>query len=220
MTIGVKNVVSIINRSGVTNDVNAYPSILLGALELTPLEVTQLYQILANGGYKVPVNAIQEVFNRDGIPLTRNQLNMEQAWDEKTVFLINYLLNKVVQKGTAKRLSSELGKNLELAGKTGTSDGSRDSWFAAYGEDYLAVSWIGKDDNSTTSLTGASGAMLLWSDIAKLVSLKPIRLFEPPGISWIENVHLRFNGICTDFGRVPYLDTDRTDPDLLCQLGS
>jgi penicillin-binding protein 1B len=220
MTIGVNNVVSILNSSGVTNYVHAYPSILLGALELTPLEVTQLYQILANGGYKVPINAIQEVFNRDGIPLTRNQLNVEQAWDEKTVFLINYLLSKVVQKGTAKRLSSELGENLDLAGKTGTSDGSRDSWFAAYGEDYLAVSWIGKDDNSPTSLTGASGAMLLWADIAKLVSLKPIRLFEPPGISWIEDVHLRFNGTCTDFGRVPYLDTDRTDPDILCQQGS
>ena len=72
MTIGVNNVVSKLIQSGVISDIHPYPSILLGALELTPLQVTQLYQILANGGYKVPINTIQEVLNRDGNPLTRN----------------------------------------------------------------------------------------------------------------------------------------------------
>ncbi len=217
MELGLDNVVTVLEQSGVISEVEQYPSLLLGALELTPMQVAQLYQIIANGGYRVPLNSIQEVLDVNGVPLQRQQLNVEQVWDEKTVFLLNYILAQVTRSGTARQLSNQLGKSLQLAGKTGTSDSARDSWFAGYGEDFLAVTWIGKDDNTTTSLTGASAAMPLWADIAGQVDFKGLSLLEPIGIHWKDNVQIQYKGVCTQMGKIPFIIPDRTDPQLLCQ---
>lgn len=217
MQIGVNSIVSTLEQSSIFSDIDPYPSLLLGALELTPIQVTQLYQILANGGYYVPLNAIQEVLDQHGRPLQRQQLNVEQVWDEKSVFLINFLLAQVTRSGTARQLASYLDKALHLAGKTGTSDGARDSWFAGYGDDFLSITWVGRDDNSTTSLTGASGAMPLWADIANQVDFNDLTLLEPTGINWKENVYMQYKGECIQMGNIPYIGQDQANPQILCR---
>ena len=186
MEIGLENIISTLKLSGITSTIPAYPSLLLGAIELSPFEVTQMYQTLANGGYQVPLNSIREVLDRNGQPLQRRSLNVSKALNEEEVFLINYMLTKVVEFGTARQLPKLYGEDIRLAGKTGTTNESRDSWFAGFGDNILAVSWLGRDDNQPTPFTGASGAMRIWVDIMQSVSLNPLNLISPPNISWTE----------------------------------
>ncbi len=94
----------------------------------------------------------------------------------------------VVQQGTAAAVGATFGESAGLAGKTGTTDDTRDSWFAGFGEDYLAVVWVGRDDNHSTGLTGSTGALPVWSALAKQVRPLPLQPAVPAGLeqAWID----------------------------------
>jgi penicillin-binding protein 1B len=88
-----------------------------------------------------------------------------------------------MEEGTGSRYAPTASK--AYAGKTGTSDDLRDSWFAGFSGDRLAVVWLGRDDNKTTKLTGASGALIAWGRIMQGIHAAPLEQSEPPGISWV-----------------------------------
>jgi len=217
MSTGVDKVIETLRLAGLNSEMQPYPSLLLGAVELSALDVTQIYQTLANGGYRVSLNAIQEVLDSEGNPLQRHQLNMVQALDPDPVFLVNYLMTKVTDIGTAGQLSRYPGLGMTLAGKTGTTNESRDSWFAGYGDDLLTVTWLGRDDNRPTPFTGASGAMQIWADIMSAIPVRPLNLFSPESITWTGDLHLRFEGSCMPIGSVPYAGPNPPDSPALCQ---
>ena len=98
--------------------------------------------------------------------------------------MINYALQDVVKNGTAKRVQS-LGSNLNLAGKTGTTNDYRDAWFAGYSGNYVSVVWVGRDDNKPIGLSGGSGALPVWIDYMSRLKLTPVALPEPEGIEWL-----------------------------------
>jgi penicillin-binding protein 1B len=102
------------------------------------------------------------------------------------VHLINYALHQVTQQGTARSLQHQL--KLRVAGKTGTSDDFRDSWFAGFSDDRLAVVWVGRDDNQSTGLTGASGALRLWTQLMKNIPARDLQLDMPESVinQWID----------------------------------
>jgi penicillin-binding protein 1B len=165
MSLGLSRVAAKLRELGVERKINPVPSLLLGTLELTPLEVAGLYQPLAASGFQVPLRAIREVTDSAGKPLGRYPLTTRQAADPAAVAAVREAMVGVVKHGTAKYAGRTLPAHIRVAGKTGTTDDLRDSWFAGFGADRLAVVWIGRDDNKPARLTGASGALRVWTDL-------------------------------------------------------
>ena len=165
LDLGIPTVVSTLKRLGVDADLRPYPSLVLGAAELTPLQVTQMYQTLASGGFRTPIRAIRAVLNADGMPLQSYPLRVTAAVKPAPAYLATTALRHAVREGTGRPLYQVLPANMDIAGKTGTTDDLRDSWFAGYTGDRLAVVWVGRDDNQSTGLTGATGSMIVWRDL-------------------------------------------------------
>ena len=184
MVLGLENVIQTLKNLGVTSTIPRLPSILLGALNLSPYEVTQMYQTIASGGLQIPLRTIRSVLDSNGEPLKRYDLAVREYIKPETAFLTQYLLSEVVQNGTAKRLTRELPSLIPLAGKTGTTNALRDSWFAGFGDRILSVVWIGRDNNQTAKLTGSSGAMQIWIDMMKKIKPEPLLLIEPEDVVW------------------------------------
>lgn len=173
MAVGVDQVVDMIHRLGVSRDIPEYPSVLLGAVELSPVDVAQLYLTIANDGFRTRLRTTRSILSNADEALSRYSIEVKQVVEPDVMALLHYALREVVRSGTARSLSKRFDPDLGLAGKTGTTDGFRDSWFAGYSGNYVTVVWIGRDDNQPTGLTGASGAMLLWADIMEQLELTP-----------------------------------------------
>ncbi len=184
MDVGVAKVVQTLKDLGVQGEFPAYPSFLLGAVSLTPLQVAQVYQTLASGGFYQPQRAISTVLAADNSVVKRFGLSVEQRFAPEQIFLLNTALQQVVRNGTGKGLSQYLDPSLNAAGKTGTSDDQRDSWFAGFTGEQVGVVWLGTDDNRPTGLTGASGALVVWGEIMRALRPQPLELVEPEGIAW------------------------------------
>jgi penicillin-binding protein 1B len=185
LELGVPQVLQTVKRLGVTRQLDPYPSTLLGALSLTPLEVTQMYQTLASGGFHMPLRTIREVLTAAGEPLQRYPLAVEQVVDPAPVFLLTTAMQEAVRAGTARTLSRQLALSLAVAGKTGTTDDWRDSWFAGFTGSHLAVVWLGQDDYLPTGLTGATGALTVWDDLMRRISSEPLRLTPPQEVEFV-----------------------------------
>jgi penicillin-binding protein 1B len=186
MALGLENVIQMLKNLGITSPIPKLPSILLGALNLSPYEVTQMYQTIASGGLQIRLKTIRAVLDKEGQALRRYDLSVKEYVKPETAFLTQYLLTEVVQNGTAKRLTRELPSLMPLAGKTGTTNALRDSWFAGFGDRLLSVVWVGRDDNKTAKLTGSTGAMQIWLDMMKSIKPEPLNLIEPEEIEWYE----------------------------------
>jgi penicillin-binding protein 1B len=188
LDLGLGRVLDNARRLGVERELPPYASSLLGAVELAPLEIAQMYQTLAAGGFRVPLRAIREVLTADGQPLTRYGIAVEPAFDPAPVYLLTSAMQDVVREGTAAGLKEYLPPTLALAGKTGTTDELRDAWFAGFGGDRLAVVWVGHDDNSPTGLTGATGALPVWGELMRRLDPEPLAPPQPEGVErvWID----------------------------------
>jgi len=196
--VGVENVVDTLHRLGVDKEINPFPSLLLGALELSLLEMTQMYQTLAAGGFRAPMRSILSVLGSRNEPLSRYALSVQQTVDPAPAYLIAYAMQQVVRNGTAKALNKRFDAELALAGKTGTTDGYRDSWFAGFSGNYVAVVWIGRDDNKPVGLSGASGALQIWANMMARLDLQPLNPIQPVDIEWADIDQQ--NGLLADRG--------------------
>ncbi len=208
LAIGVPEIIANLHRLGVERELPAYPSTLLGSSNLTPLEVTQMYQTIASGGFRIPLRAIREILTAQGEPLQRYPLAVEQAIDPAPSYLLTTALQAVVREGTAQGLSQYLSPDLHIAGKTGTTDDLRDSWFAGYSGDRLAVVWVGRDDNRSAGLTGAGGAMTLWGDMMFQLGPEPLAPAPPENIEyvWIDPAtRLRADKECKGAVELPFI---------------
>jgi penicillin-binding protein 1B len=165
MALGVPAVIHTLRALGVDRPLTDYPALLLGAATFSPLDVTQMYHTLAAGGFRTPLRAIRAVLTAQGQPLQRYPLSVTRAFDSKPVFLLNSTLQDVTSEGTGRGLQQRLPEGLNVAGKTGTSDELRDSWFAGFSARHVVTVWVGLDDNRPAGLTGSSGALRVWGDI-------------------------------------------------------
>jgi len=182
MAVGVDKIRKTLMRMGVTRSVNTFPSMLLGAVELSPLEVTEVYQTFAAGGFHQPLRAIKAVTTADGAPLERYGLSVSEAIDPRVNFLVLRALREVFETGTARHARNAVPAEIAAAGKTGTTDELRDSWFAGFAGDRVAVVWVGRDDNRSARLTGASGALRVWSSLFTTSVPRDLPTPAPPGI--------------------------------------
>ena len=170
LATGIEPLLEILVEFGLEEPPPAYPSLLLGAVDLSPFEVAGLYSTLANDGFRTPLTAVRSVVDTKGQPLSRTALEVEQVADPNAVHQLNRGLVEVMRRGTGRSSAAYLPEGLVVAGKTGTSDDLRDSWFAGFSGDHLAVVWIGRDDNQPTGLTGAAGALTVWAPMIAAMS--------------------------------------------------
>ena len=184
MQIGLDKVIARLASMGVAKDIPAYPSVLLGALALSPVDITTFYGAIAANGFYTPAQAITAVSDAEDRVLQTDTIGFHQVVSPAPLFLLQQGLQQVMTTGTARYAGNTLGHQWQLAGKTGTTDDLRDSWFAGYSPDYLAVVWVGRDDNQPTPLTGSSGALRIWTDIMKDIGLQEPIVSEPGGIDW------------------------------------
>jgi len=181
LTVGIDSVVNTIENFGFERSIIAYPSIALGSKEMSVYEVLKLYQTIANNGVSIKPAAIIAVQDQGGNLLKRYSKNSEAVIDEDSAFLIRYLLSKVTKVGTAKKIAQNFPNKI-LAGKTGTTNDLKDSWYAGFDKEHLAIVWLGRDDNQSIDLTGSSGALLVWADLFKKMGAKSIDLSAPENI--------------------------------------
>jgi penicillin-binding protein 1B len=220
MALGVDRTIDTLKRLGYRKDVQPYPSVLLGAVEMAPVEVAQLYQTLAANGFRSPLRAVEAVSTAQGTPLTWYGLRTEQVVDPTSMFLLEHALQGVFERGTAKSVNPRLSNHLPLAGKTGTTNDLRDSWFAGYGNDLVGVVWLGYDDNSATGLTGATGALRVWTDVMTALDVQAREPAEPAGIEW-NNIPERAvadpaERNCRDTLALPFRADSMSDMDWSC----
>ncbi|WP_153304789.1 penicillin-binding protein 1B [Desulfocapsa sulfexigens] len=184
MDLGLDAVIDTIHGLGIEEDITAYPSLLLGAIELPPIDVLQVYQTIAAGGYKTPLRSILAVTDQTNTTLQRYPLTVQQAADPGAVFCLTTALQAATTTGTAKSIQHLLPEGLTVAGKTGTTDNLRDSWFAGFSGQHVAVAWVGRDDNTSTGLTGATGALKIWAATMAGISTSPLQPQPPETIDW------------------------------------
>jgi penicillin-binding protein 1B len=186
----------------------SHPSLLLGSIDLSPLQMAQLYQFLASGGQQQPLRAVRGVLDADGRALHRYDDALDPAEDGDTIAtrLIALALQQAVASGTGRRLQADGLGWLKAAGKTGTSNDSRDSWFAGWTGSHLAVVWIGNDANLATDLQGATGAMRVWSALFKSLPTEPLKV-SGSGLewAWVDADRFATDADCPEARQFPYV---------------
>src|SRR5438309_443959 len=206
--LGVERVLANVRRLGVEREVQPFASALLGATDLSPLEVAQMYQTIASGGWRAPLRSIREVTTQEGRPLQRYPLAVEQAFAPEPMYLLTAAMQDVVREGTAQGLKNFLPPELAVAGKTGTTDEQRDAWFAGFTGDRLGVVWIGYDDNRAARLTGAGAAVPVWGEMMAALAPEPPALAKPDRIElvWIDpQTGLRGSMSCEGARELPFV---------------
>ena len=186
LDIGLETVIDTLEALSYPYPISPYPALTLGAIEMSPMEVASVYQTLAANGFHSPLRSVHAVLDKNLQPLERYSLDVENRVNSKAVVVLNSALIDVTRYGTAKRLSGNL--SMQVAGKTGTSDDLKDSWFAGFSGDVLAVVWVGYDDSRPTTLTGSSGAMKIWQNLFRSAAYQAYELPQLPGLekAWID----------------------------------
>ena len=188
MEVGLPEVTREFQELGLPEAPPQLPSVLLGAVDVSPFEVAQLYNSLANGGFNAPLRAVRAVVDEQGKPLKAFGLEVTPVADPAAVYQLNRMLVHVMDHGTGRGARAYLPADLVVAGKSGTSSDYRDSWFAGFSGSHLAVVWIGHDDNSPTGLTGSSGSLAVWARVMKALGTTSWNAPAPETLeeTWIE----------------------------------
>ena len=208
MDLGVDTVAEMLARLGVEEGVPRVPALMLGAGEYSPMDMAAMYQTIAAGGFRMPLRSIRDIVDANGEPLKRYPLEYDRSVSLQAMHLLHFGLRAVVQEGTGQGVYRYLPKNFAVAGKTGTTNDGRDSWFAGFSGDLMAVSWIGRDDNGSTGLTGGSGALKVWAHFMARASKQSLAYRMPDGVQtrWIDdkNGYLTGEG-CPNARMLPFI---------------
>lgn len=187
LSVGLNSVIATAKACGFTENFAPLPSLALGAQEVTPLELATAYGTLATFGINVPARILEDVEVRDGRKLEKRVREAREAVVPVAAYLVDDVLRGVLIRGTAASASA-LGFRGDAAGKTGTTDDTRDAWFVGFTPEILALVWVGYDDNTKTGLTGASGALPIWVDLMMHAQHRwaGSTFPEPPGVLRVE----------------------------------
>ena len=219
LNVGVANLIRKIKQLGIAAEVPAVPASVLGAVELTPIEVTQMFQSLAAGGYSVPLRSVTAVLTPQGELLSRYPLRFMPLENREAVALLNFALTRVVAEGTARELPGLLGHDTLIAGKTGTTNERRDSWFVGYSRDRVAAAWVGLDDNRPASVTGSNAAMRVWAGLFRHLPIEAVDLRMPDGANfvWVDKQQQALTDpSCPGAVQIPFLEGSEPQKSTKC----
>ncbi|AXN31526.1 penicillin-binding protein 1B [Vibrio coralliilyticus] len=211
MQLGIPNVVNTLEKLGVDrNEIRPVPSMFLGSFTLTPFQVAQMYQTLTNSGKRAPLSALRSVVDLEGNALYQSLPRMSQTIDQQAAWLTTYAMKRGVLEGTGRYLNSQFGW-AALAGKTGTSNDTRDSWFVGVDGREVTTIWLGRDDNKPTKLTGSSGALRVYAEYLNHRIPEKLTLPWPKGISTLGFSHTEQGSLqldCDNQFKLPVWDTN------------
>lgn len=209
MQLGIENVSKTLEKLGVNrNEIRPVPSMFLGAFSLTPYQVAQMFQTVTNSGKKAPLSALRSVLDLQGNVLYQSIPKVSQAVDQQAAWLTTYAMKRGVMEGTGRYLNNQFAW-AALAGKTGTSNDSRDSWFVGVDGREVTTIWLGRDDNQPTKLTGASGALRVYADYLRYRIPEKLVLPWPQGITTVGFSPSRDGGLeldCNNDFKLPVWD--------------
>lgn len=220
LELGMDRVVDALTRLGAGQDIPELPAVALGAVELSPLDVAQMYQTIAADGYNVPLRAISSVTTSEGELLSQYPITVEKVIESDPVYLLRYALTDVMLRGTGRGVSRFLPRQYYVAGKTGTSDERRDSWFAGFAGDYLGVVWLGNDEGKSIPYTGSSGALPVWGALMKKISTRPLQFNTSPSISYVSTdpvSGMRMPDNCKSAYLLPYIKGSSPQESIGCR---
>ncbi len=180
--VGLDRVRAMAERMGF-GDLPAYPSIVLGGIEVTPMQIAQAYSIMADYGLEVQCSAVTAVVDQNGKVIEGNELQARQVLSPQLAYMIDFMLEQVINHGTGED-ARKRGFIRPAAGKTGTTNDSKDAWFAGFTPNLLTVVWTGFDQKEELGLTGAQASLPAWTEFMKAAtaSRPPLDFTPPPGI--------------------------------------
>ncbi len=185
LDLGVDRVAAFIGSlAGGSVNVTANPSLVLGALDLSPAQVAQLYGYFASGGQARPLRSVSGILDSRGRVLAGIRPGDGRGSQQAAVALVGYAMQEAVRSGTAVRVANSPLAAFTPAGKTGTSNDGRDSWFAGYTGNLLAVVWVGNDENQALDLTGSGAALPVWIDLMRRLPQAPLSVEARAAVSW------------------------------------
>ena len=182
MDVGLDKVADEFTKLGLEQKPEVVPAMLLGSVSATPMEVAEIYNTLASGGFRTPLRAVRAVVDEHGNPLKAFPLEVTQVADPAAVYQLDRMMVEVMRRGTAASSHVKLG-SLVVAGKTGTSSDYRDSWFAGFSGSHLAIVWVGYDDNTPTGFSGSSGALPVWTQLMSGIETTSWEPALPDGVA-------------------------------------
>ncbi len=164
LACGIDPIIKTAHTLGVESELdNSNPSIILGAVGISPIEMADAYSTLAREGSRLPLRTVRFVTDDRGrVVSAGGAIQPVQVFPARDVFVLLNVMKGVMIKGTAGG-SRSMGFRLTAAGKTGTTNDERDAWFIGFTPQTLALTWIGFDDNSMVGLSGGTGAVPIWT---------------------------------------------------------
>lgn len=186
-SVGLDRILAMADKLGFTG-LPPYPSIVLGGADITPLQLANMYAVLANEGMEVPFYAVTAVVDQNSNTIQGHELKAEQALSPELAYTMDFMLEQVIKRGTGVG-ARRAGFLRPAAGKTGTTNDSKDAWFAGFTPNLLAVVWTGFDQKEALGLTGAEASLPAWTAFMKAATAsRPILDFVAPAGVVVEKV--------------------------------
>lgn len=185
MKVGLSKVIDTQKAMGWDNvEIPKVPAMLLGAYTISPYDVTKLYQTIANQGGRIELTTVDTVADRQGNIIYQHDKTAKQVVPQEAAFQTLFAMQQTVERGTARSLQNDYA-DLRLAGKTGTTNDARDTWFVGIDGKNISTVWLGRDDNGETKLTGASGALQIYKDYLSHTYIEKLKLNKPANMKWV-----------------------------------
>ena len=185
MKVGLSKVIDTQKAMGWDNvQIPKVPAMLLGAYTISPYDVTKLYQTIANQGGRVELTTVDTIADRQGNIIYQHDKTAKQVVPQEAAFQTLFAMQQTVERGTARSLQNDYA-DLRLAGKTGTTNDARDTWFVGIDGKNISTVWLGRDDNGETKLTGASGALQIYKDYLSHTYIEKLKLNKPANMKWV-----------------------------------
>lgn len=185
MKVGLSKVIDTQKAMGWDNvEIPKVPAMLLGAYTISPYDVTKLYQTIANQGGRIELTTVDTIADRQGNIIYQHDKTAKQVVPQEAAFQTLFAMQQTVERGTARSLKNDYA-DLRLAGKTGTTNDARDTWFVGIDGKNISTVWLGRDDNGETKLTGASGALQIYKDYLSHTYIEKLKLNKPANMKWV-----------------------------------
>ena len=185
MKVGLSKVIDTQKAMGWDNvEIPKVPAMLLGSYTISPYDVTKLYQTLANQGGRIALTTVDSIADRQGNLIFQHDKSAKQVVPQEAAFQTLFAMQQTVERGTARSLQKDYA-DLYLAGKTGTTNESRDTWFVGIDGKNISTVWLGRDDNGETKLTGASGALQIYKDYLNRTNIEKLTITPPTTVKWV-----------------------------------
>ncbi len=185
MELGYDAVQETFNNLEISKSIEEYPSLFIGSFEMSPFEAIQAYQVIAADGFFSPLRSIRDIKDIKGDIDFSYPYKIQQRMRPEPIYLLKFAMKQTFISGTARGYPRTKIESWQAAGKTGTSDDQRDSWFVGFAGDLLVLVWLGFDDNRPTPLTGRSGALEVWKNFINEVQPSSVEKNSLPRINYV-----------------------------------